>query len=150
MLRFPLAVILLLLSVGCGDPVPAPESVARDVVAALARKPPLNNLKLIYERLSEKTRAELKSRAVKLRETTGVESLNDWDVIGPRFLVIGDRVAAAELLEEGDGKAKVELKLAPYVAPSGGGDDSAAKSVIVDLVMEEGQWRVELPFVPAS
>jgi hypothetical protein len=145
-----LGLLASLLSVSCGDPVPGPEPVAREVISALGAKLARSNLKPIYERLSSGTKAALKARADELRRTTGNPELKDWEVLGPNALVFGDRVSKVSVLEEGDTTAKVELTMLPFIPGAKGADAQNSKSVILTLVKEEGQWRVDLPLTATS
>lgn len=141
--------VILMLGIlpGCGDPVPAPEAVARNVVSALAAQPPLSDLEPVFKRLATSTRAELEARAVSVREATGVDMLSPWELFGPRVLSRGDRVLGAETVEEGPDTAEVRVDLVSYV-PGGLAGSDATRSVIVHLVREEGQWKVILPLTP--
>jgi hypothetical protein len=144
------ALLVSVLTISCGDPVPGPEPVAREVVSALGAKSARSNLKPIYERLSSGTKAALKARADELRRTTGNPELKDWDVLGPNELAFGDRVSKVSLLEESDTTAKVELTMLPFIPGAKGADAQNSKSVILSLVKEEGQWRVDLPLTAPS
>ena len=146
---FLLTITALLIS-ACGEPVPGPEPVAREVVSALAAKPPRSNLKPVYERLSKATRDALQRRADEIRKTTGNESIQDWEVLGPGDLSFGDRVSRVALLEENDESATVEVTMAVYVKDSRGDDEVETKSVTIQLLKEDGQWRVDLPLVSSN
>ena len=138
------------LSSACGEPVPGPEPVAREVISALTAKPPRSNLEPVYERLSSATKAALKRRADDVRRDTGNTELADWEVLGPGDLVFGDRVSKVKLLEEGDDTATVEVTMAVFVKDSSGADAEESQSVTIKLLKEEGQWRVDLPLKASS
>ena len=138
-------VLVSILSIGCGDPVPGPEPVAREVFAALTAKPPRGNMESVYQRLSERTRGVLKARADDIRRLNMGVEIEDWDVIGPAELAFGDRVAKVELVEARGDEATVEVTMVSYVAAPAKPKEEQAQSVSVRLLKEEGQWRVDLP-----
>jgi len=118
---------------------------------ALTSKPPRSNLKPIYERLSSGTKEALTLRVEEMKRVTGNEELEAWDALGPGNLFYGDRVSKVSLLEESDTSAKVEVTMKPFVKDSSEANTEDSKSVIINLLKEDGQWRVDLPLkVPSS
>lgn len=131
----------------CGKTQPGPEVIAKDVYVALSYRPPLSNLKPVYNRLAAVSRKALDQRAEAVRQATGNPDVKPWEVIGPRDLVAGDRVAKVEILDSGEREASVKVYFAWYVPEA---SSSAPQPIEVKLVREEDGWKVVLPLVSSS
>lgn len=141
-----LVVLGAVLLAGCGR-APSPEFQVEDFYANLRAQSP-SALQHVYTNLlSSESKKGLDERARRLSEASGTP-VAPWDVIVYRGLVRGDRISKKEVVEQTDDTAKVRVSFQWYVPAN----DNKAKidrpppvPYTVNLVREDGQWRIHIP-----
>ncbi len=129
----------------CGGP--GPGDVVHEVLSALEASRGSDSseaLQVAYEQLASATRGELDARAARASEALGTK-VRPWDVIRFDGFVEGNRVSDVETIETDGDTAVVQVRFAWVVPSDEAGPGVAPEAVRLNLVREDGQWRVALP-----
>lgn len=140
-----LALLLMVATIApaCSE-TPSPEFVVRRFYGAMqARSRPA--MASVHDNLlSAATRRSLAEKASRLSESSGVR-VEPWDVIVFRGLERGDRVSERTVDQVSETEARVTVAFEWYVPKVGDSTRPAPDSVVLPVVLEDGQWRVDLP-----
>lgn len=126
--------------------------MVREVFVGLsnyASHPREGTLAAVYQRLSSDTRAILDQRAKSASELGGRE-VKAWELLSFSKLVTGDRVTKISVLDEQGDRARVEVKFGWLMPSEEGAERLLPEPVQVDVVREDGAWRVTLPLADSS
>ena len=142
------ALFSLSLSLGACGGGRGPDAVAKEFLARVADLDISSTTaarKAVVDMLAAPSRAVIEGRAGAAKDALGVD-VDVADVV--RFLgyTRGDRVASVELVDEQEATATVAVRYVDAVAEGGTNEDP----VRLELVKEDGAWRILLPLAPRA
>ncbi len=139
----PVLLIATLLTTGCGNKKPTPESVYRQFHRSMtkyAREPYPGYRSQAYELLSEPSKALFKAQAEKVNASLpeGVKKLEPDQLLRVRHLTFDAPIKEVDTLEPVDDRVELE------VTYETGKDEPAREPSRVSMIREADGWRVDL------
>jgi hypothetical protein len=141
--------ISIVLAVAACQGTPSPDTVVQRVFTALSRhaaEPQAGELRDTYELLSAASRAHLERRAAEIGLAQGGEPPRPWQALASSGLAAGNRIGKVEIVggDPSTGKVQVRVHFEWAIPVSQGGPPDDPPPATVEVVEEDGQWRVVL------